>query len=202
MKISQTHVVALVALVLVGCDQGEPMAATPAQQAAPAPRLATTANAAGVSRVAVFDIDQVAEQTGMMQDMQKKILAKKERLSKDLDDFRKRLQDQLEKEGKKLTKDKDLPNKAAALEQATAVKFRQGQVEADAALNAYRIQLISEIRDAIKPVAREVAFGMGFDILLLSNDMVVFEVREEAELTNEILMAYQARFPDAVKKAE
>lgn len=200
MKISLAYAVAAAALILVGCEQGEPMAATPAAQTAPVQTAAAPVQVS--SRVAVFDIDYVADQTGMMQDMQKKIAAKKEELTKDLDGFRKKLQEQLEVEGKKLKKDKDLPQKAAALEQATAIKFRQGQAEADAALNAYRIQLIGEIREAIKPVAREIAFGMGFEVLLLSNDMVVFEVNEEVELTNEILMAYQARFPDAVKKPE
>jgi Skp family chaperone for outer membrane proteins len=199
MKTSLTYAIAALALVLVGCEQGEPMAATPAQQPGQAGMMAAPMAS---SRVAVFDIDYVAEQTGMMQDMQKKILAKRESLTKELDSFRKKLQDQLEKEGKKLKKDKDLPQKAATLEQATAMKFRQGQADADAALNAYRIQLIGEIREAIKPVAREVAFGMGFDVLLLSNDMVVFSTRDEVELTSEILMAYQARFPNAVKRPE
>jgi Skp family chaperone for outer membrane proteins len=200
MKISLAYAVTAAALLLIGCEQGEPMAATPSPQPAAA---ATAVNAPAASgRVAVFDIDYIADQTGMMQDMQKKILTKKDELAKDLDSFRGKLQEQLEKEGQKLKKDKDLPKKAAALEQATALKFRQGQAEADQALNAYRLQLIGEIREAIKPVAREVAFAMGFDVLMLSNDMVVFEVREEVELTKEILLAYQARFPDAVKKPE
>jgi Skp family chaperone for outer membrane proteins len=202
MKTSATNItygVVASALILAGCQQSEPMAATPTQ---PQAAVATAAPAPQPGRIAVFDIDHIADQTGMVQEMQKKILAKKEELQKDLEEFSKKLRTTLEAEGKKLKKDKDLKKKAMALEQGAALKFRQGQAEADQALNIYRLRLISEIRDVIRPVAREVAYGKGFDVILLRNDTVVFDVKDEVELTNEILMAYQTRHPEAVKKPE
>ena len=203
MKTISPLILAVTALFMAGCQQSEPQAATPAAaQAAQAPAAASVAMPSTSGRIAVFDIDYVADQTGMMQSLQKKVTAKKDELKKELESFSKKLQTALQEEGKKLKKDKDLPQKARALEQATQIKFRQGQAEADAALNAYRIKLIGEVRDAIKPIARQVAYGKGFDIILLSNDMVVYDVKDEVELTNEILMAYQAKHPDAVKQPE
>lgn len=196
-KIKSSHVLIAAAFILSGCQQSESTAAD-----APAPQSAPVAAAAVTGRVAVFDIDYVADQAGMVQDMQAKIEAKKEELTKELDAIGKKIQTTLEAEGKKLKKDKELPEKARALEQGAAIKFRQVQAEADARLNAYRIQLIGEIREAIKPVAREVAYGRGFDILMLRNDTVVFDTKDEVELTQTILKAYQAKFPNAVKKPE
>jgi Skp family chaperone for outer membrane proteins len=150
----------------------------------------------------VFDIDKVADETGMFQDVKKKLRVKRDALNNELENFAKKLKSELQKQGKKLKKDKDLKKKIATLERGTQVKFRQGQAEADAAFKAYSVELATAMRDRIKPVAREVAYGMGFDVILLKNDLVVFDHKDEVDLTQEILMAYQARHPDAVKKAE
>ena len=197
MNIRFTQILVALSFVLSGCQQGESTAADTPPAAAP-----STLSVVQGGRVAIFDIDHVADQTGMVQDMRAKIEARKEELSKELDAVGKKIQATLEAEGKKLKKDKDLPEKARALEQGAQIKFSQVQAEADARLNAYRIQLIGEIREAIKPVAREVAHAKGFDILMLRNDMVVYDVKDEAELTQAILSAYQAKFPNAVKKPE
>lgn len=197
MKMRPTQILIAAAFVLSGCQQGESTAADAPPAAAP-----QSASAVAGGRVAVFDIDYVADQAGMVQEMQAKIEAKKEELTKELDAVGKKIQTTLEAEGKKLKKDKDLPEKARALEQGAQIRFRQVQAEADARLNAYRIQLIGEIREAIKPIAREVAYGKGFDMLMLRNDMVVFDTKDEVELTQAILKAYQAKFPNAFKKPE
>lgn len=202
MKTLSPIVLALTTLVLVGCQQSEPQAATP--EAAPAAQasIAPTAGAPMSGRIAVFDIDYIGDQTGMVQSMQKKMADKKAELQKELEEFGKKLQETLQEEGKKLKKDKDLPKKARALEQATQMRYRQVQAEADAALNGYRMKLIGEIRDAIKPVAKEVAYGKGFNIIMLRNDTVVFDAKDEVDLTADILTAYRAKHPDAVKKPE
>jgi Skp family chaperone for outer membrane proteins len=196
MKIKSMHFLVAMSFVLSGCQQSE---STAADAPAAAPQAVSVVQS---GRVAVFDIDYVADQTGMVQEMRAKIEARKEELTKELEAVGKKIQTTLEAEGKKLKKDKDLPEKARALEQGAQIKFSQVQAEADARLNAYRIQLIGEIREAIKPVAREIAYAKGFDILMLRNDMVVFDVKDEAELTQAVLKGYQAKFPNAVKKPE
>jgi Skp family chaperone for outer membrane proteins len=178
------------ALVISGCQESNGGTAAPAAESS-------------VGTVAVFDIDKVADETGMVQEMNKKMKERAVQLRKDLQEFHKKLKGELEKQAKKLDpKEKNFRQKVAALEQGAQIKFRQTQAQADQALNVYRIKQISEIRELIKPVAKEVASSKGFTILLLRNDTVVFDAIDPVELTDEILASYQGKHPEAVKKPE
>ncbi len=196
-----------ISVLVMGCQQGEPQAApqaaAPAHSPAPAPmQQPAPPPPPQKGRVAVFDIDYVADQTGMFQDMKGKLKVKRGELNKELETFAKKLKETLQAEGKKIKKGKNQKREIAALEQGAQIKFRQEQAKADAVFKNYSVKLAAEMRDRIKPVAREVAFSKGFDVILLKNDMVVFENSDDVNLTQTILMAYQARHPDAVKKPE
>ncbi len=156
--------------------------------------------------VAVFDIDRVADETGMFQSMQKKLAVKRESLKKELKEFRVSLKAQLQEEGKKIakkTKDKkQRMKKIAMLEQAAQIQFSKGQAKAEQALNAYNVSLVDGIRKSILPVAQEVYKELGYKVLLLRNPLIVYDVAAEADLTDAILQRYQTKYPDAKKILE
>jgi Skp family chaperone for outer membrane proteins len=201
---------------VIGCQESADVTAAPAaaavQEAAPVQAVAMP-DKSPMGKLAIFDLNAVADETGMLQSMSKKMGEKAVELKKNLETFHKDLQKELEKQAKdiqaKIKKNKKIKKKeqefkkqAMVLEQGAQIKFRQAQAQADQALNLYRVKLVSEIREAIRPVAKEVSEAKGFKVLLLRNPELVFDVSEGVDLTQEILVSYQAKHPDAVKKPE
>ncbi|MBU0499996.1 MAG: OmpH family outer membrane protein [Gammaproteobacteria bacterium] len=153
--------------------------------------------------VAVFDINRITEEAGLMSAVQEKAKTKQEELVQELTKYKASLLEELKQQVEKIDSlDGSRDQKVAELQRAVEIQLIKAQRQADVALNTHRAGVIGELRDLFKPIAREVARAKGFKIVLLKNDAVVFDFVDELDLTDEIMASYRAKHPEAAQKPE
>lgn len=188
-------------LLAAGCQEPAPPAPADSVPLVEAPMVEAPTVTASADTVAVFDIDRIVKEAGLASLFELKIKMKRDELLQELIKYKDALQAELQKEVKKLGA-QDRAKKFAILRQAAEMQLAKAQRKADQALNIHRGAVIMEFREQLKPIARQVARDKGYKMVLLKNDVIVFEFAEELDLTADILASFKDLHPGMLKDAE
>jgi Skp family chaperone for outer membrane proteins len=165
--IYRTIAAALLALLLGACDQ------------LPGMRGAGTA---------IIDLGVIAKATGEEDRIKRQAQVRRDELSAQLDTELAALEAQLNEERGKLG---DSPSDEARqqFQQLTAQaqqQYGQAQQQAQQLAQQYENELVTQLREKIKPLAEEVAKSRGASVVFLA-DVTLFWNEESADITDEVI---------------
>ncbi|MGI9341828.1 MAG: OmpH family outer membrane protein [Gammaproteobacteria bacterium] len=165
--INRTIAAALLVLLLGACDQLPGM---------------------GGSGTAIIDLGVIANATGEEDRIKRQAQVRRDELSAQLDSELAALEAQLNAEREKLG---DSPSDEARqqFQQLTAQaqqQYSQAQQQAQQQAQRYESELVTQLRERIKPLAAEVAKSRGVSVVFLA-DVTLFWNDESADITDEVI---------------
>ncbi len=148
----------------------------------------------GSGRVAVIDLAATAKATGADRVMEEELAAARADLAGQVTRIADNLGRQLEEEQKRLggsaaaEKQRDFQSLAAELRQ----QLLQSQSIAQQKANEFQLKLAARYRNAVEPVAAEIAKDRGADLLLVADASVLW-VDADIDITDEVIAALREK---------
>ncbi len=187
-----------VLLVAGGCGKGG-WSAWNSQDRAPS-------GSAGLSGVAVVDLDEVAKQLGTDVVLKKAISDGQVSLNQQLKTLQSTLQDKYRQKAQELeaqpgvkgSGETSQKSQVAELERELNLQLNQARRTAQNELSTYRQRLIQRFRDEVTPVAQQVAGERGLGVVVTKNDSVLLAYDNAHDITAAVvarLRAHQAARP-------
>jgi len=146
---------------------------------------------ATTGRVAVLDIQRVAEETGYARQISYQLDELRNNLQTQLTGAQEKLNSQLTDKqqaiGKKPSKDQ-----LAELNQMFAeakAQLQKAQQQAQGIFQKQRSHLASQLLDSVRPFAKRIANQRGLDVVVLKNDLLVFDFSPDTDITNDVIAA-------------
>ncbi|MFG0334925.1 MAG: OmpH family outer membrane protein [Maioricimonas sp. JB049] len=171
----------------VGCGMGGDTTAQ--QQDAPA-----------TGRVAVINLDLIAEKLDRDEAMAESLKSAAASLQEQLKTLQASYQSKLDQAVQQVSH--EAPAEGDSEKQQVALLGRQLNVQlgeakrqAQVQLTNHRQQLVAQFRAEVKPVAEQVARDRGLDIVITKNDTVVFAFASAVDITDDVVKALQAKAP-------
>ena len=183
MKIGFSFVLVLIASVflLSGCDQ----------------------MSGGKSDIAIMDLAVIAEATGQDEAIRAEAEATRNALAAQLQEFAQVLDQQLTEEAEKVGADPS-PEDLQRLQQLNAqarTQMNDAQTQAQTQAAQIEQQLVAEFRDAISPLAEEIAKSRGASAVM-AVDAYMFWFDPAIDITDEVIAAWRARPAEEVVAEE
>ena len=143
------------------------------------------------TNVAILDIDKVVKETGLGREMNDKLKNVQGQLESQLNTIQKELQSKVDEKKKKAG------NKPGKKQQAelnnfagqAQIQLQNAQRQASDKLGQERARLITELREKIRPLAREIAESKGMRVVIIKNNAVVLDYSPETEITDDVIQA-------------
>jgi len=152
---------------------------------------ACNTNTTNTGRVAVLDIQRVAKETGY-----------EHQISYQLDELRNNLQNQLTGAQAKLNSQlsdkqteigkkpsKDQLKELNQMFTVAKTQLQKAQQQAQGIFQKERSHLANQLLDSVRPYAKRVANKRGLDVVVLKNDLLVFDFSPDTDITNEVIAA-------------
>jgi Skp family chaperone for outer membrane proteins len=138
--------------------------------------------------VAVVDLDQVAELTGVTAEIKTKLAAKEQTLNGELLTAQAKLRQEL---ANRKTAAGELPSREEAqkLQQFEASANRalaSARNTAKTLLDQERLKLVAQFREQIKPVMAEIAKEKGYSVIIPKNDGLLLAISPGVEITEAV----------------
>jgi len=139
--------------------------------------------------VAILDIDGVAKDLGVEEQVRVTLLSMQESLNTELQKAQSTLQAQMngveQAAGENPTDEKK--QEVLATNQQLNAEFNRLKAQAEQNLGLERIRLINDFRIKLEPIALEVAKGKGFDVVLMKVTPPIFASAPEVDITAETI---------------
>jgi len=155
----------------------------------------TTAGSTG--GVAVIDVDIVARELGRFDEIMEAVSKRELSLNSQLAEIQQSYQEQVKSEKVEIG-----PNPSGAdvsrvteLEQQLTAQLTQAQKEARSELQQYKIGMINQFRDKVRPIAQQVASEKGLNVVVSKNDDVVFSFVPSVDVTAAVVALMQKTSP-------
>jgi Skp family chaperone for outer membrane proteins len=145
------------------------------------------------SSIAIVDLEVVAEKLGKSKEMQTKIEQRQQELNQSLQQAKSNIDGQLQSAAGKLgdSQDELARQQYVALEQEGRKRLETFRVEGESSLMQYRLQVVQQFRDTIRPISLTVAKRNGCNVVLTKTDTVIFAYASEVDITDEIVSSMQ-----------
>lgn len=143
------------------------------------------------SRVAVIDLERVAEETGLQTQINTQLEELRLNLQNELTKVQGGLTAQLtekqESFGEKPTEEQQ--QELTALFNAAKQQLNSAQLEAQTALQRQRSNLVGQLYEAVRPYAKKLADERGVDMVLRRQDLLIFDYDPSLDITDEVIDA-------------
>lgn len=136
--------------------------------------------------VAVLDIDEVARQLGVEEQVRATLASLQKRLNEDLQKTQAQLQSEMngvQKAAGENPTEKQI-NQIRATGQQLNSEFARLKAQAEQTLAQERVRLINEFRIKLEPIARDAAAERGLDVVLMKVTPPVFAFAPEVDITD------------------
>jgi Skp family chaperone for outer membrane proteins len=145
----------------------------------------------GGGRVAVLDLERVAKETGYTRQITTQLGGLRTNLQNKLTEVQTQLNTQLtDKQGEFGSKPNEEQRKLLNQLFANAkLQLQQAQQQASDVIQQERSNLISQLRDVLRPYAKRVAGKRGLDVVILKSDTLVFDNSPDSDITDEVIAA-------------
>jgi Skp family chaperone for outer membrane proteins len=152
--------------------------------------------------IAVVDLDKVAAETGKSVEMRDALQQQANFYKQELTVFQNKATAELQAKVKKI---KEQGEEAPEQEKLEAAQFQrqasnvlsQAQNKAGTQLNQLQQVQIAKFRAELKPIIQEAAAKHGLSVVIPKNDGLLLAVQPGADITDEVIKAYQSRKPVA-----
>lgn len=141
----------------------------------------------------VLDLDAIANATGQAATIKQQLEQANQELNSQLSTISAKLNEQLAEEKKKMGK-KPSKTEKQELQKLTLQanqKMQQAKGIASQKAQQYRAALILQLRKNVQPIAEEIASKRGADIVLTSNNSMIW-FNPEIDITDEVIAAIRA----------
>lgn len=141
------------------------------------------------SPVAIVDLDKVAKELGIEQQMVGQIEKTQNNLNQQLTQHASSLQEQLNVRVSKMGESPTVAQNAELSEMKNRVKAQlaSNKQVAQNSLNTLQLDLIRSFREKLQPVALRLAKDEGCKVVLSKNDTVVFAYDESIDITDKVI---------------
>lgn len=158
---------------------------------------------ATVGGVAIIDLDEVAKRLGDDVQIIDDIKRRETRLNDELQTLQVSYTRQLEEKRREIGYNPTEEQQQALqqLDMNLGTKLQQAQVDAQRELAMLQNSLVQQLRERVRPVARDVAKSRGLNTVLVKNLDVLFYHEDAQEITDEVvekLLANGARAPQPI----
>lgn len=172
---------------LTGCNQ----------QAAP-PTAGTQAAPRGL---AVIDLDAVASGLGSDKQILRAIQQRQTLLNEKLTELANAYIEQLEQHSKGPKAEATSEVQLAQYQQQANQSLGDARRKAQQDLSRHRSRMVQQFREAVRPIAREVATERGYAVIVTKQDSLLFDYTPEADITQAVLARLRKPAPTHSKPA-
>ena len=145
----------------------------------------------GGGRVAVLDLERVAKETGYTRQISTQLGGLRSNLQNKLTEVQNQLNTQLnDKQGEFGSKPNEEQRKILnQLFVNAKLQLQQAQQQASDLVQQERSNLIYQLRDILRPYAKQVAGKRGMDVVILKTDTLIFDNSPDSDITDEVISA-------------
>jgi Skp family chaperone for outer membrane proteins len=146
----------------------------------------------GSGGLAVVDLDEVAKQLGRDEHIKAALDAKEAELGAELRQAEAALNAEYRRRAQSANY---LPGETQRLQAEINGRLRQAQQDSRTKLADYRMGLVTEFREEIKPVAQQIALDRGLSIVVPKNDSLLLAFEPGVEITSAVIEQMKSAQP-------